>query len=80
MVSKIYKNLHIFGIQHISLLTIPTTIVVSHYRRLLLLLMMRIVVLYHSPLPPSMSSTSFLRMHQWHSDLLHCDTSRWCNP
>jgi hypothetical protein len=30
MVSKIYKNLRIFGIQHISLLTIPTTIVVCH--------------------------------------------------
>jgi hypothetical protein len=42
--------------------------------------MMRVVVLHHSPLPPSMLSMSFLRMHQWHSNLLLRDTSRRCNP
>jgi len=41
------------------------------------MLMMWVVVLFHLL---SRLSTSFIQMHWWHSDLLHCETSRWCNP
>ena len=38
--------------------------------------MMRVLVLFNSP---TRASKSFVQMHQWHSDLLHCGSSTRCN-